>query len=75
MKKPTLEEVQDYCLSRRNGIDPSAFLDYYDQVGWVVGKARKPMKDWQAAVRTWERSRNPQGQNIQQRLLDRTWAN
>jgi hypothetical protein len=55
MKKPTLEDVQFYCLTRRNDIDPTAFIDYYDSVGWMVG--RKPMKDWQAAVRTWERNR------------------
>jgi hypothetical protein len=55
MVKPSLDDLQQYCLSRRNGIDPVAFLDYYDSVGWMVGK--KPMKDWQAAVRTWERNR------------------
>jgi len=53
-QKPTLEEVEKYCLERRNGIDASRFLDYYESKGWLIGKTK--MKDWQAAVRTWERS-------------------
>ena len=52
--KPTLEQVSDYCNERQNGIDPERFIDYYTSNGWKVGK--NPMKDWKAAVRTWERS-------------------
>ena len=53
--KPTLYDVQTYCLERGNTIDPQAFIDFYESNGWMVGKNR--MKDWKAAVRTWE-SRN-----------------
>ena len=53
-RKPSVEEVRAYCESRRNGIDPQHFVDYYEARGWTVG--RSPMKDWKAAVRTWERS-------------------
>ena len=52
--KPTLEEVQAYCLERGKGVDPQKWYDYYSANGWKVGK--NPMKDWKAAVRTWERS-------------------
>lgn len=52
---PTVEEVRSYCAERGNGIDPEAFVAFYASKGWVVGKS--PMKDWQAAVRTWERKR------------------
>lgn len=52
---PTPEEVNTYCLERNNGIDGSEFCDFYTSKGWKVGK--NPMKDWKAAVRTWERSR------------------
>lgn len=72
MTPPTLEAVQHYCLSRRNGIDPGAFLDYYDSVGWMVGKKR--MKDWQAAIRTWERRRKQDRPSVMQNALDRSWA-
>lgn len=53
--KPTLEEIKEYCLERKNNIDAQYFLDYYDSNGWVIGK-NKPMKDWKAAIRTWERN-------------------
>lgn len=52
---PTMEEVAEYCRERRNGIDPQAFIDHYTSNGWKVGKS--PMKDWRAAVRTWEAHR------------------
>lgn len=53
-KPPTLEEVQAYCIERNNNIDPKHFIDYYTSNGWKVGKNN--MKDWKAAVRTWERN-------------------
>ena len=52
---PTVDEVRDYCSERNNGIDPEAFCDFYTSKGWKVGK--NPMKDWKAAVRTWEKRR------------------
>ena len=52
-KHPTLEEVKAYCQERGNRVDPERFIDYYTANGWKVGK--NPMKDWKAAVRTWER--------------------
>lgn len=51
---PTLEDVTAYCLERKNNVDPQRWLDHYTSNGWRVGK--NPMKDWKAAVRTWERS-------------------
>lgn len=53
-KHPTIEEVKAYCNERNNRVDPERFIDYYTANGWKVGK--NPMKDWKAAVRTWERS-------------------
>ena len=50
---PTVEEVRAYCQKRGNQVDPVAFVDFYTAKGWRIGK--EPMKDWQAAVRTWER--------------------
>lgn len=55
-RKPTLEEVIAYCKERKNNIDPQAFIDYYESVGWKIGN--KPMKDFKACVRTWEQRRN-----------------
>ena len=53
---PTLEEVQAYCQERANGIDAEYFLDFYSSKGWKIG--RESMKDWQSAVRTWEKREN-----------------
>ena len=51
--RPTVQEVADYCRERGNQVDAQRFVDYYTANGWRVGK--NPMKDWKAAVRTWEK--------------------
>ena len=51
---PTVEEVQTYCRERKNSVDAAVFVDFYQTNGWLQGKG-KPIKDWKAAVRTWER--------------------
>jgi hypothetical protein len=52
---PSVEEVRAYCLERKNTVDAETFVDFYTMKGWKVGK--ESMKDWKAAVRTWERNR------------------
>lgn len=49
---PSPEEVAAYCTERKNGIDPESFIAFYQSKGWMIGKNK--MKDWKAAVRTWE---------------------
>ena len=58
-KPPTIEEVKEYCKERNNGVDAERFVDFYEAKGWMLGKNK--MKDWKAAVRTWER-KNADGQ-------------
>jgi hypothetical protein len=53
-KPPTLEEVQAYCKERNNKVDAERWYDFYSSKGWMIGKNK--MKDWKAAVRTWEKS-------------------
>lgn len=53
---PTIDEVKAYCIERKNYVDAERFVDYYTSNGWLVGKNK--MKDWKAAVRTWERNGN-----------------
>ena len=55
---PTIEEVRAYCLKRENRVNPEQFMDYYESKGWLIGKSK--MKDWKAAVRTWERRNHEQ---------------
>jgi hypothetical protein len=54
--KPTIEEIQEYCKERNNGINAEAFYDFYESKDWYVGKNK--MKDWKACVRTWEKRSN-----------------
>lgn len=56
---PTLDEVRAYCSERGNDVDPEKWMDHYQAKGWLIGKT--PMKDWKAAVRTWEKSSSPKG--------------
>lgn len=51
---PTVEQVAEYCLERRNAVDAQRFVDHYTANGWKVG--RNQMKDWKASVRTWEKN-------------------
>lgn len=53
--KPTLEEITDYCKERNNGISAQNFFDFYESKGWKIGS--QSMKDWRAAIRTWEQRR------------------
>ena len=55
-KKPTLIEIEIYCSNRKNNIDHIAFYEFYESKNWMVGKNK--MKDWKAAIRTWERRNN-----------------
>lgn len=67
--KPTLEEVKAYCHERMNMVDAEKFMNYYESNGWKVGK--NPMKDWKAAIRTWEKSTTTQQQQTVLRLSPR----
>lgn len=49
---PHIEEVKNYCIERKNDVDPQKWFDFYTAKNWMIGKTK--MKDWKAAVRTWE---------------------
>lgn len=52
-QKPSLSEIESYISSRGSKVDAEQFFNFYESNGWKVGK--NPMKDWRAAVRTWEK--------------------
>ena len=52
-QKPSIDAIREYCSSRGNNVDAEQFFNFYESKGWVVGKS--PMKDWKAAIRTWEK--------------------
>ena len=52
-RPPSLEEVRKYCTERNSAVNPESFVNWYQSIGWKVS-GKTPMKDWKAAVRTWE---------------------
>ena len=63
---PTINEITTYCKERNNDVDPERFHDFYQSKNWMIGKNK--MKDWKAAVRTWERG-NKQKQHPEHNYL------
>jgi len=68
-KHPTVEEVAAYIEERKalgkTGVDAEKWHAHYSANGWMVG--RNKMKDWKAAVRTWEKEA-PKYKPISRRL-------
>ena len=60
-KKPTVNDIKEYCLWRNNGIDAETFFDFYESKNWLIGKNK--MKDWKACIRTWEKRQNKTNNN------------
>lgn len=65
---PTVEEVSEYCFEQNLGIDPEAFVDYYNANGWMIG-GKAHMKDWRAAARNWDRKRKADKNSHNNRYL------
>lgn len=61
---PTVQDVADYCRGNGYAVDVERFVDYYEAVGWKVG--RNPMKSWRATVRTWAAKEKPVAPAIQE---------
>ena len=71
-RKPTLEEVKEYCRQRGNKVDAERFVNFYETNGWVQGRG-KPIRDRKAAVSTWENRDNSE-HNEQRSNKDRILA-
>lgn len=55
-QKPSQDDIYNFALSSEieNPYDFAVkFFNFYESKGWKVGKS--PMKDWKAAVRTWQK--------------------
>lgn len=61
-KIPILDEVKQYCAERNRGVNPEKWFDFYASKGWMIGKNK--MRDWRAAVRTWEKNENKPNQVV-----------
>lgn len=60
--KPTVNEIADYCIERKNNLDAETFYDFYESKDWKIGKNK--MKEWRACVRTWEKRKASKSQGI-----------
>ena len=69
--KPTVYDIEEYCIGRNNSVDSQKFYDYYSSNGWRVGK--NPMKDWKACVRTWEKNTSQQQKVSQPKQVLTAW--
>ena len=65
---PTIDEIITYCKERKNNVNAQRFLDFYTSKGWLIGKNK--MKDWKAAVRTWENNDKKSGNPLSSGKLD-----
>lgn len=50
---PSIDEVKKYILEKGFSVDAENFVNFYESKGWFVGKNK--MKNWKAAVATWEK--------------------
>lgn len=57
---PSFNDVLNYCIERKNDVDPNKFINFYESKGWMVGKNK--MKDWKAAVRNWEKPKEQESE-------------
>ena len=71
---PTVDDVKQYCRERKNIVDAEQFVNFYSSKGWMVGKNK--MRDWKAAVRTWEKNSggNKTKQQIQNDFIESNLA-
>ena len=72
--RPTIQQIQEYCNERNNGLSGQLIFDSYQAKGWKIGKT--PMKDWKAAVRTWEKNGHQKPDATEQTKKNLTeWVN
>ena len=55
-KKPTIDEINNYCIERGNNIDAENFFNFYESKNWKIGSSS--MKNWKACIITWELRNN-----------------
>lgn len=70
---PSVGDVGAYVDEKQYNVDPEAFVDFYASKGWKVGN--QPMKDWKAAVRTWNKRHSQEPEKTAKQKADDFWAN
>ena len=65
---PSCQQVREYLKERNiTTFNAESFIDFYESKNWMIGKNK--MKNWKAAVRTWEqRDRGPDNKSVREIL-------
>ena len=71
-RAPSIEEVKAYCSERNNHVNAEQFVSFYESKGWKIGNQQ--MKDWKAAVRTWEQREKPKRNFAEREVKDEDFA-
>ena len=66
---PTYEEIKEYVSQMGYQMDPAAFFDYYESIGWTRKNGQR-IKDWKASVRTWERREKQYKENNNRPVIE-----
>ena len=69
-KRPTVEQIAEYIAQKGYDIDAQTIWDHYEAVGWKYGKGHQPIKDWKAAVRTWNNNQKKYDNERNHRISD-----
>ena len=69
---PTLEEVQAYCLERKNNVDAKKFYDYFTVSNWIDSNGNK-VKNWKQKIITWENNSKNKSQSKNE-SVDSSWG-
>lgn len=53
---PTVDEIEEFCKERNNGVDAKRVYDYYSSANWKDGRGN-PVKNWkQKIIAVWEKN-------------------
>lgn len=71
-KKPTVDEVIDFCNTiGRGDFDPYRFIDYYEKKNWMIGD--KEIIDWKSKVIEWINRQENTSQKAKNNQCQKDW--
>lgn len=67
---PSLEEVEQFCKERNNGVDAKKVFDYYTSANWKDSKGN-PVRNWkQKIIAVWEKPVEQKGSHVAHEAQD-----
>lgn len=72
---PTLEEIKQYCLQRKNKVNYQTFYDYYSENDWKDNQG-KQVNNWKLKVISWESNTTKQKNDfVAKKSSEPSWLN